>query len=171
MVHSYSGGSRGGGSWNMIPSMPTHSNPSTPSSQDHMYLHGSTISSSSSNNSSANRSSSVFFFSNSSANRSSSVFFFSNSSSSGNNDNNSNINRSSITSRSPHIFISSMYPNSKTLTSTHLYTSVCVCVCMYTIKNAYWFEFMPNFVGFALYNAVGGGISGQDREWNQGSAV
>ncbi|KAE8659558.1 Mediator of RNA polymerase II transcription subunit 9 [Hibiscus syriacus] len=28
----------GGGSWNMIPSIPTHSNVSTPSNQDHLYL-------------------------------------------------------------------------------------------------------------------------------------
>ncbi|KAL6144554.1 hypothetical protein ACLB2K_055246 [Fragaria x ananassa] len=40
MEHQYSGGGGGGGSgsWNMIPSVPTHSNPSTPSSQDHLYL-------------------------------------------------------------------------------------------------------------------------------------
>ncbi|KAK9060516.1 hypothetical protein SSX86_021220 [Deinandra increscens subsp. villosa] len=28
----------GGGSWNMIPTMATHSNPTTPSNQDHLYL-------------------------------------------------------------------------------------------------------------------------------------
>ncbi|KAE8656249.1 Mediator of RNA polymerase II transcription subunit 9 [Hibiscus syriacus] len=28
----------GGGSWNMIPSIPTHNNVSTPSNQDHLYL-------------------------------------------------------------------------------------------------------------------------------------
>ncbi|XP_059645595.1 mediator of RNA polymerase II transcription subunit 9 isoform X2 [Cornus florida] len=33
MDHSY-----GGGSWSMIPNIPTHSNPTTPSSQDHLYL-------------------------------------------------------------------------------------------------------------------------------------
>ncbi|KAF3450601.1 hypothetical protein FNV43_RR06690 [Rhamnella rubrinervis] len=34
MEHSYSGG----GSWTMIPSVPTHSNTSTSSNQDHLYL-------------------------------------------------------------------------------------------------------------------------------------
>ncbi|KAL6134638.1 hypothetical protein ACLB2K_066866 [Fragaria x ananassa] len=38
MEHQYSSGGGGSGSWNMIPSVPTHSNPSTPSSQDHLYL-------------------------------------------------------------------------------------------------------------------------------------
>ncbi|XP_050382228.1 mediator of RNA polymerase II transcription subunit 9 [Argentina anserina] len=38
MEHQYSGGGGGSGSWNMIPSVATQSNPSTPSSQDHLYL-------------------------------------------------------------------------------------------------------------------------------------